>query len=203
MGLAARLGDVGDQVVGLVRLEDRGVVQRFVDSCRNASDALPTPRLRDSYLVSHFRFEYDSMVSRLIYDVDYQTSTRGEIFWRNVMIGAELVVDVISLFIPPVALVASVLRITRSIVQGVIAYSLGDDDAGKAYLASAWRGTILLYVGIVAGIGTSTSAVGLLSRIKDISEIVSTATGVPVGVGYVTAVTSAYLIQDSETRITE
>ena len=194
---------LGDQVVGLVRLEDRGVVQRFVDSCRNASDALPTPRLRDSYLVSHFRFEYDSMVSRLIYDVDYQTSTRGEIFWRNVMIGAELVVDVISLFIPPVALVASVLRITRSIVQGVIAYSLGDEDAGKAYLASAWRSTILLYVGIVAGIGTSTSAVGLLSRIKDISEIVSTATGVPVGVGYVTAVTSAYLIQDSETRITE
>jgi hypothetical protein len=142
------------------------------------------------------------MVSRLIYDVDYQTSTHAEIFWRNVMIGAELVVDVISLFIPPVALVASILRITRSIVQGVIAYSLGDEDAGKAYLASAWRGSILLYVGIVAGVGTSTSAVGLLSRIKDISDIVSTASGVPVGVDYVIAVTSTYLIQDSESRIT-
>ena len=193
---------LGNHVVGLVRLEDRGVVQRYVDNCRNASGALPTPGLRDSYPVTHFRFEYDSMVSRLIYDVDYQTSTHGEIFWRNVMIGAELVVDAISLFVPPVALVASVLRITRSIVQGVIAYGQGDDDAGKAYLASAWRGAILLYVGVVAGVGTSTSAVGLLSRIKDISEIVSTATGVPVGVGYVTAMTSTYLIQDSETRIT-
>jgi hypothetical protein len=196
-------GALGNHVVGLVRLEDRGVVQRYVDNCRNASGALPTPRLRDSYPVSHFKFEYHSMVLRLIYDVDYQTSTRAEIFWRNVMIGAELVVDVISLFIPPVALVASVLRITRSIVQGVIAYSLGDEDAGKAYLASAWRSTILVYVGIVAGVGTSTSAVGLLSRIKDISEIVSTATGVPVGVGYVTAVTSTYLLQDSKTRITD
>jgi hypothetical protein len=143
------------------------------------------------------------MVSRLIYDVDYQTSTHAEIFWRNVMTGAELVVDVISLFVPPVALVASILRITRSIVQGVIAYSLGDEDAGKAYLASAWRSTILLYVGIVAGVGTSTSAVGLLSRIKDISDIVSTASGVPVGVDYVTAVTSTYLIQDSQARITD
>ncbi|EJN24702.1 hypothetical protein PMI36_02122 [Pseudomonas sp. GM79] len=194
---------LGNQVVGLVRLEHRDVVQRYVDSCSNASGALPTPRLRDSYPVTDFKFEYHSMVLRLIYDVDYQTSTRAEIFWRNVMIGAELVVDVISLFIPPVALVASVLRITRSIVQGVIAYSLGDEDAGKAYLASAWRSTILLYVGIVAGVGTSTSAVGMLSRIKDISEIVSTATGVPVGVGYVTAVTSTYLIQDSKTRITD
>jgi hypothetical protein len=194
---------LGNHVVGLVRLEDRGVVQRYVDNCRNASDALPTPRLQDSYPVSHFRFEYNSMVSRLIYDVDYQTSTHAEIFWRNVMIGAELVVDVISLFVPPVALVASILRITRSIVQGVIAYSLGDEDAGKAYLASAWRSTILLYVGIVAGVGTSTSAVGLLSRIKDISDIVSTASGVPVGVGYVTAVTSTYLIQDSQARITD
>ncbi|MHC8383585.1 dermonecrotic toxin domain-containing protein [Pseudomonas sp. LB3P14] len=193
---------LGRHVVGLVRLADRGVVQRYVDNCRNASGALPTPRLQDSDPVTHFRFEYDRMVSRLIYDVDHQTSTHAEIFWRNVLIGAELVVDVISLFVPPVALVASVLRITRSIVQGVIAYSLGDEEAGKAYLASAWRGAILLYVGIVAGVGTSTSAVGLLSRIKDISEIVSTATGVPVGVGYVTAMTSTYLIQDSETRIT-
>ncbi|RON40507.1 dermonecrotic toxin domain-containing protein [Pseudomonas brassicacearum] len=194
---------LGNHVLRLVRLEDRGVVQRYVDDCRNASGALPTPRLQDSYPVTHFRFEYNSMVSRLIYDVDYQTSTHAEIFWRNVMIGAELVVDVISLFIPPVALVASVLRITHSIIQGVIAYSRGDEDAGKAYLASAWRGAIILYVGIVAGVGTSTSAVGLLSRIKDISDIVSTATGVPVGVGYVTAVTSTYLIQDSEARITD
>jgi hypothetical protein len=194
---------LGKHVVGLVRLEHRDVVQNYVDNCGKDSGTLPTPRLRDSYSVTDFKFEYDSMVLRLIYDVDHQTSTRAEIFWRNVMIGAELVVDVISLFIPPVALVASVLRITRSIVQGVIAYSLGDEDAGKAYLASAWRSTILLYVGIVAGVGTSTSAVGLLSRIKDISEIVSTATGVPVGVGYVTAVTSTYLIQDSKTRITD
>ncbi|MFJ3377012.1 dermonecrotic toxin domain-containing protein [Pseudomonas sp. NPDC086112] len=196
-------GALGNHVVGLVRLEDRGVVQRYIDNCRNASGALPTPSLRDSYPVTHFKFEYHSMVLRLIYDVDYQTSTRAEIFWRNVMIGAELVVDVISLFIPPVAMVVSVLRITRSIVQGVIAYSLGDEDAGKAYLASAWRSTILAYVGFVAGVGTSTSAVGLLLQIKDISEILSTATGVPVGAGYVTAVTSTYLIQDSKTRITD
>ena len=194
---------LGDQVVRLVRLEDRGVVQRYVDECRNASGTLPTPMLQDSYPVTHFKFQYTSLVLRLIYDVDYQTSTHAEIFWRHVLIGAELVVDIISLFVPPVALVASVLRITRSIIQGVIAYSQGDEDAGKAYFASAWRGAIILYVGIVAGVGTSTSAVGLLSRIKDISDIVSTATGVPVGVDYVTAVTSTYLIQDSKTRITD
>ncbi|WP_223429835.1 dermonecrotic toxin domain-containing protein [Pseudomonas sp. GL-B-26] len=194
-------GVLGNHVVGLVRLESRGVVKRYVDNCRDAPFALPTPRLQDSYAVTHFKFEYDSMVSRLIYDVDYQTSTHGEIFWRNVMVGAELVVDVISLFVPPVALVASVLRITRSIVQGVIAYSQGDEDAGKAHLTSAWRSAILLYVGIVAGAGTSTSAVGLLSRITGISDIVSTATGVQVGVDYVTAMTSTYLISDSETRI--
>ena len=200
-GLKARA--LGDHITRLVKLEDQGVMRTFVERCREAKGSpLATPVLRDSFPVVHFREEFQSMVQRLLYDLDHQTTTQAELFWRHVLIGVELVVDVISLFVPPVGLVASIVRITRAIVQGVIAYSQGDDEAGKAHLASAWRSAILLYVGFVAGVGTSTSAVGLLGQIKDISEIVSTATGVPVGIAYVTALAAPMLNQDSETRIT-
>jgi hypothetical protein len=195
---------LGAHIVRLVRLANRPPVQRFVERCRSASGAaLATPVLRDSYAVKHFRFEYESMILRLLYDVDHQTSTRGEIFWRHVLVGVELLVDVVSLLVPPVGVVASIVRITGAIVQGLIAYSLGDEDAGKAHLVSAWRGAIILYVGGVAGVGASTSAVGLLSRIKDIADIVSTASQVPVGVGYITALATPLLIQDSDTRISD
>lgn len=195
---------LGRHVVSLVRLEHRGVVERYVEQCykQSGGSALPTPKLTNSYPVTHFKFEYQSMVARLIYDVDHQTTSASEAFWRDVAIITELVVDVVSLFVPPVGLVASVLKITRSIVQGLIAYSEGDERSANAHFASAWRSVITFYAGKIAGAGVSVSAVGLLSRVKDISEIVSTVTGVPMGIEYVTAVTSAYSIQDSETRIT-
>lgn len=199
--LGLKDADLGNHVIALTRLEHRGVVQNFVIRCQNASGALPVPALDNSYAVTHFKFEFDSMISRVLSDVDYQTTTPAERFWNTVMVITELAVDIVSLFVPPVGLVSSIVRITRSIVQGIVAYSLGDDKAGKNHLASAWRSSILLYVGIVAGVGGSVSAVGLLSRVKDISEIVSTVTGVPVGIGYVTAVASPYVIADSKTRI--
>jgi hypothetical protein len=195
---------LGEHVVGLAKLKDRGVIQRYVDACRETANgsALPAPMLRGSAPVSHFNSEYDRMVWRLIQDVDYQTTSAGEAFWRDVAVITELVVDVVSLFVPPVGLVASVLKITRSIVQGLIAYSEGDERSANAHFASAWRSAITFYAGKIAGAGVSVSAVGFLSRVKDISEIVSTVTGVPMGIEYVTAVTSAYSIPDSETRIT-
>jgi len=199
--LGLKDADLGNHVIALTRLEHRIVVQNFVSRCQNASGALPAPALSNSSVVTHFKFEFDSMISRVLSDVDYQTTTPAERFWNTVMVITELAVDIVSLFVPPVGLVNSIVRITRSIVQGIVAYSLGDDEAGKNHLASAWRSSILLYVGIVAGVGGSVSAVGLLSRVKDISEIVSTATGVPVGIGYVTAVASPYVIADSKTRI--
>ncbi|CAI8878743.1 Toxin [Pseudomonas sp. IT-347P] len=195
---------LGNHLVRLVRIEDRAIMQRFVERCRAASGpALATPELRDSFPVVHFRQEYDSMVQRLLYDLDHQTTTQGELFWRHVLIGVELVVDVISLFVPPVGLAASVVRITRSIVQGVIAYNRGDEQAGKAHLASAWRSATLLYVGFVAGMGASSSAVGLLTRIKDLSDILSTATGVPVGIDYVSAVAAPQLFLEGVARIVD
>lgn len=193
---------LGDHVVRLVRLEDQSVMQYFVNRCRAAIDApLATPWLRDSFPVVHFRQEYQSMVQRLLYDLDHQTVTQAELFWRHVLIGVELLVDVISLFVPPVGLAASIVRITRSIVWGVIAYNRGDETAGKAHLASAWTSAIVLYVGFVSGVGTSSSAVGLLGHIKDLSEIVSTLTGVQVGTGFATSVVTPLVIQQGETRI--
>jgi hypothetical protein len=38
----------------------------------------------------------------------------------------------------------------------------------------------------VAAIGAPVAAVGLLEQLKDMSELVSAVTGVPVGVGYLT-----------------
>lgn len=194
---------LGEHVVGLAKLSDRGVIQRYVDKCRETANgsALPAPMLLGSAPVSHFNSEYDRMVWRLIKDVDYQTTSSSESFWRDVMIVTELAVDVVSLFVPPVGLAASVLRITRSIVQGFIAHSEGNERAANAHFASAWRSAITFYAGKIAGVGVSVSAVGLLSQVKDISEIVSTVTGVPMGIEYITAVTSAYSIQDSKTRI--
>ncbi|MCU0073099.1 hypothetical protein N8H71_16020 [Pseudomonas koreensis] len=193
---------VGEHVIGLARLADRTQVTRFVELCRRTSGpALQTPRLQHNLAVKNFGSEYFSMVHRLIDDIDHQTISWGEYFWGKVLFAAELVVDVISLFVPPVGLVASIVRITRSIVQGIVAYSLGDDDAGRNHLASAWSSSILLYVGVIAGVGGSVSAVGALSRVKDIAEIVSTATGVPVGVGFITTAVSPHVIAGSKTHI--
>jgi len=199
--LGLKDGSLGDHVVALTRLEHRAVVQNFVTRCQNAVNALPTPALNNSYAVTHFKFEFDSMISRVLSDVDHQTTTPAERFWNTVLVVTELALDIVSLFVPPVGLVTSIVRITRSIVQGIVAYSLGDDEAGKHHLASAWRSSILLYVGVIAGVGGSVSAVGALSRVKDIADIVSTATGVPVGIGYITAAVSPHVIADSKTRI--
>ncbi|WP_409318087.1 dermonecrotic toxin domain-containing protein [Pseudomonas sp. KCJK9016] len=199
--LGLKDGSLGDHVVALTRLEHRAVVQNFVTRCQNAVNALPAPALNNSYAVTHFKFEFDSMISRVLSDVDHQTTTPAERFWNTVLVVTELALDIVSLFVPPVGLVTSIVRITRSIVQGIVAYSLGDDEAGKHHLASAWRSSILLYVGVIAGVGGSVSAVGALSRVKDIADIVSTATGVPVGIGYITAAVSPHVIADSKTRI--
>ncbi|TFH82865.1 dermonecrotic toxin domain-containing protein [Pseudomonas kribbensis] len=199
--LGLKGGSLGNHVIALARLEHRAVVQNFVTRCQQAANALPAPALNNSYAVTHFKFEFDSMISRVLSDVDHQTTTPAERFWNTVLVVTELAVDIVSLFVPPVGLVASILRITRSIVQGIVAYSLGDDDAGRNHLASAWRSSILLYVGAIAGVGGSVSAVGALSRVKDVADIVSTATGVPVGIGYITAAVSPHVIADSRTHI--
>lgn len=188
---AARLAifDFKMDILKLVRLEDTTVVKNLLNKYSpKQAVSTPAPVLDNSYQVYSFKSQYQDMIGRFLADVDYQTTSPTEAFWRDARILIEFAADVVSLFIPPVGLVASLLRITRSVIQGIAAASQGDEKAANSFFASAWRGAISLYIGKVAAVGAPVNAIGLLSNIKDISELVSAATGVPVGVDYLTAV---------------
>jgi hypothetical protein len=100
-----------------------------------------------------------------------------------------------------VGFAVSVLKISHSIVQGIIASSHGDSAGANAHFAAAWRGAILMYLGKVASVGTAASALGLLSTIRDLTDVLSAVTGVPVGISYVTAVAVPHWTPESTTRV--
>lgn len=167
-----------------VRNVDYQVVEKYVAKAR--LELLPTPSQAFNHPIDFFRSQYLVVIARFLSDVDHQTTSSSEAFWRDALIVTELAVDVISFAIPVVGLVANVLRITRSIVLGAIAAAEGNDKVASQQFAAAWRLAITLYVGKVAAIGAPVAAVGLLEQLKDMSELVSAVTGVPVGVGYLT-----------------
>jgi hypothetical protein len=202
--LAARLESplFQNDVLKLTRLEDLVVVKNLLAKySHNKPGAEPAPVLKNSYRVYRFKSEYQNLIARFLADVDFQTTSPTEAFWRDARILIEFAVDVVSLFIPPVGLVASLLRITRSVIQGIAAASQGDEKAANSFFASAWRGAISLYIGKVAAVGAPVSAIGLLSNIKDIAELVSAATGVQVGIDYLTAVVVPQHHVESQTRL--
>lgn len=177
-----REGNVRNEILANVRLEDYDVVHHYVNKARLEDQ--PPPSLRYNHPIDSFRSEYLVALSRFIADVDHQTTSSSEALWRDALIVTELAVDVVSFAIPIVGLVASVLRITRSVVTGVIAAAKGNDSVANQHFAAAWRSAITLYVGKVAGIGSPVSAISLLSNLRDISELVTAVTGVPVGMDY-------------------
>ncbi|MGF6515614.1 hypothetical protein ABH912_003080 [Pseudomonas sp. BT76 TE3572] len=203
--LVARLNGAYNykSILKLARLKDQGVIQNKIDSYSSwkSPPLLSAPVLKNSYQVKSFKGEYQSMINRFIADVDYQTTSPAEAIWQEAKILIDLALDVVSMLIPPVGVVVSVLRITHSVVLGIIASSEGDDKAANAYFASAWRAAIILYIGKVASVGAPVNAVGLLSSIKDIADLVSTVTGVPVGISYITAVAVPQHDVQSTTRL--
>ncbi|TFB36251.1 dermonecrotic toxin domain-containing protein [Pseudomonas sp. F01002] len=202
--LAARLKSwrYGQHILKLARLEHRNVIENKISRYSHWSGPISsTPVLENSYPVLAFKQEYWSMIGRFIADVDYQTTSPAEAIWQEAKILIDLALDVVSLLIPPVGIVVSMLRITHSVVLGIVASSEGNDKAANAHFATAWRGAITLYIGTVASVGAPVNAVGLLSRIKDITDLVSTVTGVPVGISYITAVAVPQYDVQSTTRL--
>ena len=135
-----------------------------------------------------FSDDYAPMIELFIAETDDQTTSLSEAFWRDTLIVAEFAVDIVSLLIPPVGVAATLLKATRSIVLGVIAHHNGYEKQASGHFSAAWVGLISLYVGTVAGIGGANAGLSHLSRINDFAGIVSTVTGVEVGVNYLTYV---------------
>jgi hypothetical protein len=133
--------------------------------------------------------------------VDFQTSSYLEALWKDVRVLAEFALDVASMFIAPLGLALTVLRITQSVVLGIVASSQGSDEAANAHFASAWRGAILLYVGKVAAIGTPVNPIALLSSVRDFADVMAGVTGVEVSINYVTAITAPPAVVNSTTRL--
>ncbi|WP_150605490.1 dermonecrotic toxin domain-containing protein [Pseudomonas fluorescens] len=194
---------IKETILRLVRLEDQVVVQNEIDRFDNwkSPSVLPSPTVGNSFKIKSFTEVYTSMIERFLADVDYQTSSPSEVFWRDARILAEFALDVASMFIPPLGLALSLLRITESVVRALVASSQGLDAAANAHFASAWRGAIMLYVGKVAAIGAPVNPIALLSSIKDIADIMTAVTGVEVSVSYLTAVAAPPPAVDSTTRL--
>jgi len=198
---AVRNDLLGDHLRSLAGLRGQSRVGNYISLCRDPLGSLPVPRLGGTYPVYNFKAEYERMFDRFLDDLDVQTTTPAESLWQDAKIILEVALDVVSIFIPPVGFVVSVLKITHSIVQGIVASSQGDAAGANVHFAAAWRGAISMYLGKVASSGSAASALGLLSTIKDLSDVLSAVTGVPVGISYVTAVAVPHWTPESTTRV--
>lgn len=190
-------------VLNLVRLEDKAVIENLMRKYWSwPIQATATPELVNSYQIKSFKKgEYSALIGKFIADVDFQTTSSAEAFWKDARILIEFALDVASLFVPPLGLGLSVLRITQSVVKGIVASSHGSESEANAHFAAAWRGAIMLYIGKVSAIGAPVNPIGLLSQIRDFADLVSTVTGVPVTESYLTAVAVAPHEIESTTRL--
>lgn len=202
--LAGRLKSVAfnKKVLSLARLEHQQAVKNLLDTYWDSNPvATSTPELTNSYPVLAFKQEYLAKIGQLVADVDFQTSSYLEALWKDVRVLAEFALDVASMFIAPLGLALTVLRITQSVVLGIVASSQGSDEAANAHFASAWRGAILLYVGKVAAIGAPVNPIALLSSVRDFADVMAGVTGVEVSINYVTAITAPPAVVNSTTRL--
>ncbi|MBK5525646.1 hypothetical protein JFT86_01675 [Pseudomonas sp. TH06] len=202
--LSTRLKDYTfkSHVLRMVSLQDQKAVKKLTDNYKDGGAHAQPPKLHGSYKVGdEFKNEYEAMITRFRADVAYQTTSTWEAVWVDAKILIGIALDVVSLFVPPVGAVVSVLRIAYTIVEGISASLDGDKEVANAYFASAWRAAILFYIGNIAGVGSSASAIGLLSRINDYASLLSSVTGVPVGISYVTAVAVPPHRVESTTRL--
>lgn len=189
-------------ILKVTRSEHLEVIQNVLATYLHYKPGVtPAPVLRNSYQVRSFQQQYKEMIQRFIADVDYQTTSPSEELWKDAKILIDFALDVASMFIPPLGLAVSVLRITHSVIQGVMAASLGNDEKANELFASAWRGAIMLYVGKVAGIGSPVNPLAMLSTVRDIADLVSAVTGVPVGISYITSAIASPPAVDGTVRI--
>ncbi|RON39271.1 hypothetical protein BK666_27815 [Pseudomonas frederiksbergensis] len=179
---------ISNVILECVRLQDRAPVKSYLEDIFRGKDTLELSDAKRAVAALHY--EYVPMVERFIADVDHQTTSFSEAFWRDTMIVVEFVADVASLFLPPVGLVTGLLKTTRAIVRGIGAYNNGDEEAANGHFAAAWVGLISLYLGKVSGVGGVGAGVDFISKVNDYAEIISTATGVTVGASYLTYVAS-------------
>ncbi|MGY1892292.1 dermonecrotic toxin domain-containing protein [Pseudomonas sp. SDT291_1_S447] len=202
--LSARLKSSAfkSHVLRMVSLEDQKAVKKLTSKYDFGGAPEALPRLYNAYKVGNeFKDEYEAMIKRFRADVDYQTTSTWEAVWVDAKILIGIALDVVSLFVPPVGAVVSVLRIAYTIVEGISASLDGDKAVANAYFASAWRAAIMFYIGNIAGVGNSVSAIGLLSRVNDYADLLSAVTGVPVGISYVSAVAVPPHRVESTTRL--
>ncbi|MHC8342181.1 dermonecrotic toxin domain-containing protein [Pseudomonas sp. RT6P73] len=192
---------LGEHLRNLAGLRGQDRIGKYISKSRDPRGSLPIPNLGGAHPVYNFKAEYESMIGRSLDDLDVLTTTPAESFWQETKILLEVALDVVSIFVPPVGFAVSVLKISHSIVQGIIASSQGDSAGANAHFASAWRGAIVMYLGKVAAVGSAASAFGLLSSIRDLSDVLSAVTGVPVGISYVTAVAVPHWTPVSSTRV--
>ncbi|MFJ2321875.1 dermonecrotic toxin domain-containing protein [Pseudomonas sp. NPDC087817] len=202
--LSTRLKDsaFSGHVLRMVSLQDQKAVKKLTDNYKDGGPHAQPPTLYGAYKVGNeFKDEYEAMIARFRADVDYQTTSTWEAVWVDAKILLNIALDVVSLFVPPVGAVVTVLRIAYTVVEGISASLDGDKEAANAYFASAWRAAIMFYIGYIAGVGNSSSAAGLLSRINDYANLLSSVTGVRVGISYVTAVAVPPHRVESTTRL--
>jgi hypothetical protein len=192
---------LGEHLRSLAGLRGQSRVGDYISKSRDPRGPLPVPNLGGANPVYNFKTEFESRIDRALDDLDVLTTTPAEAFWQDTKILLELALDVISIFVPPVGFAVSVLKISHSIVQGIIASSQGDSAGANAHFATAWRGAIVMYLGKVASAGSAASALGLLSSIRDLSDVLSAVTGVPVGISYVTAVAVPHWTPETTTRV--
>jgi hypothetical protein len=192
---------LGEHLRRLAGLRGQDRVGAYISKSGDPQGSLPVPGLGGTHPVYNFKAEYESLINRALDDLDVLTTTPVEAFWQETKILLEVALDVISIFVPPVGFAVSVLKISHSIVQGIIASSHGDSAGANAHFAAAWRGAILMYLGKVASVGSAASALGLLSTIRDLTDVLSAVTGVPVGISYVTAVAVPHWTPESSTRV--
>lgn len=179
-----RSGPFRNYYINRIKVADKKVVNDYFDQLQSRADTVAAPVPSHKSRVRDLRTSYEIKVNRVINDVDEQTTSLNEIIagliYDNVMLAA----TVISLVIPPVGVLVTVVELGKNFYDGVKAQYYGDYDASFKYFKDALIGLVSLGQatrGAKEVTNAQKSLIQLFGDAKTVVSMVSKATGQKLG----------------------
>jgi hypothetical protein len=179
-----RFGPFRSYYINRIKVADKKVVNDYFDLLQSRADTVAAPVPSYMSRVRDLRASYEIKVNRVIDDVDEQTTSLNEIIagliYDNVMLAA----TVISLVIPPVGVLVTIVELGKNFYDGVKAHYYGDYDASFKYFKDALIGLVSLGQatrGAKVVTNAQKSLIQLFGDAKTVVSMVSKATGQKLG----------------------
>lgn len=179
-----RRNSLRDYYINRVDFLDRKVVDGYFDELQATVNDAPAPQPELNTRVKDLRSAYEAHVSRVIRDVDAQTTSLGEIIGRLIYENVKLAATIISLVIPPVGLVVTAVEVIKNVYDGLNAQHYGDNEAAFTHFKDALAGLVSLGQAPGASKVVTKAQRTLIELVGDANTVVgliATATGQKLG----------------------